>query len=256
MDYIKSQIDLLSDNDIAKIAKFIQTKRHKKIKSCKFVRYPESKKIKTQYTEIYKEYIINYCKKNDDEELLLISLNRKRNIVSIDAICSMGIDMDSFRITMHKIVRSIISNNSYNVILVHSYPRYKDYDIENDKEATKRIMRFLDDIKVNLIDYYVASGTEIFSMRARIEHEKQAQLRSKPRRNWFGTKDRKAAELSLDEHLKAILIEALSKLSDREKMLIVQYYYEHLLIKSTVAEANENSDSARAMIETLCFAEI
>ena len=85
---------------------------------------------------------------------------------------SSGVGVDPLRILMWKVLRVIFANDSYNVILVHKYPRYKDYDFEIDEENALRIMWVLEAIEINFIDYYVVSGTEIFSMRSRIRQWK------------------------------------------------------------------------------------
>ena len=76
-EYIKSQIDTLSEHDIAKILNILNNRLNKKVIWRRFVRYPGTKKKESRYAEIHKQYIIERCATNDTEEMLVLSLNRR-----------------------------------------------------------------------------------------------------------------------------------------------------------------------------------
>jgi len=125
------------------------------------------KSRESKQKNFYINHLLQYYKDGKaEDELLLLTVTGRMNLISEDIICS-GL-VDSSPVVMRKMFEIIFSNNAVGVIVARFYKNETNYSIDENIEIARKMMWLCAEMRIKFIEYYIICDNEILSIRDKI----------------------------------------------------------------------------------------
>lgn len=130
-------------------------------------KYIENLKVSNQYATFTNTcQIAKYMRSKfynvSHEILYLLTFDNKQHLLSADIILE-GV-VDRVNIDKRKIIEKVIFNKASSVVLCHNHPSGLSYPSHDDILATRKIVSFLSEIDVKVLDHIIIADLEYSSL--------------------------------------------------------------------------------------------
>lgn len=109
------------------------------------------------------EYLCSLLQGRETEALLLVCLDAGKAVRHCEQLES-GVS-DSISTTLRQIAQLCVNRNVHDIILAHNHPSGLVHPSREDIVMTRKAQDFLQEIGVNLLDHFVITDKEFYSMK-------------------------------------------------------------------------------------------
>ncbi len=109
------------------------------------------------------EYLCSLLQGRETEALLLVCLDAGKAVRHCEQLES-GVS-DSISTTLRQIAQMCVNRNVHDIILAHNHPSGLVHPSREDIVMTRKAQDFLQEIGVNLLDHFVITDKEFYSMK-------------------------------------------------------------------------------------------
>ena len=109
------------------------------------------------------EYLCSLLQGRETEALLLVCLDAGKAVRHCEQLES-GVS-DSISTTLRQIAQLRVNRNVHDIILAHNHPSGLVHPSREDIVMTRKAQDFLQEIGVNLLDHFVITDKEFYSMK-------------------------------------------------------------------------------------------
>lgn len=109
------------------------------------------------------EYLCSLLQGRETEALLLVCLDAGKAVRHCEQLES-GVS-DSISTTLRQIAQLCVNRNVHDIILAHNHPSDLVHPSREDIVMTRKAQDFLQEIGVNLLDHFVITDKEFYSMK-------------------------------------------------------------------------------------------
>ena len=109
------------------------------------------------------EYLCSLLQGRETEALLLVCLDAGKAVRHCERLASSV--SDSISPTLRQIAQMCVNRNVHDIILAHNHPSGLVHPSREDIVMTRKAQDFLQEIGVNLLDHFVITDKEFYSMK-------------------------------------------------------------------------------------------